>query len=47
MTKKAQVVLVHGAWADGTCWGRVILLLQATGITATTPAYGGLRSRSR
>jgi pimeloyl-ACP methyl ester carboxylesterase len=35
MTKKAQVMLVHGAWADGSCWGKVILLLQAKGITVT------------
>lgn len=26
------VVLVHGAWADGSSWGRVIPLLQAKGI---------------
>jgi pimeloyl-ACP methyl ester carboxylesterase len=26
-----NVVLVHGAWADGSCWSKVILLLQAKG----------------
>ena len=26
-----NVVLVHGAWADGSCWSRVIPLLQAKG----------------
>jgi len=26
-----NVVLVHGAWADGSCWSRVIALLQAKG----------------
>jgi pimeloyl-ACP methyl ester carboxylesterase len=26
------VVLAHGAWADGSCWSRVIAALQATGI---------------
>jgi pimeloyl-ACP methyl ester carboxylesterase len=35
MAKKAQVMLIHGAWADGSCWGKVILLLQAKGITVT------------
>src|SRR5580692_9294204 len=35
MTKRAQVTLVHGAWADGSCWSKVILLLQAQGITVT------------
>jgi pimeloyl-ACP methyl ester carboxylesterase len=28
-------MLIHGAWADGSCWGKVILLLQAKGITVT------------
>lgn len=28
------VVLVHGAWADGSSWGRVITSLQKAGITA-------------
>ncbi|MGA7289848.1 MAG: alpha/beta hydrolase, partial [Terriglobales bacterium] len=23
-----NIVLVHGAWADGSCWSRVIALLQ-------------------
>jgi pimeloyl-ACP methyl ester carboxylesterase len=35
MTKQAQVMLIHGAWADGSCWSKVILLLQAKGITVT------------
>jgi pimeloyl-ACP methyl ester carboxylesterase len=26
-----NIVLVHGAWADGSCWSRVIGLLQAKG----------------
>lgn len=26
-----NVVLVHGAWADGSCWSTVIALLQAKG----------------
>jgi pimeloyl-ACP methyl ester carboxylesterase len=26
-----NIVLVHGAWADGSCWAKVITLLQAKG----------------
>jgi hypothetical protein len=26
-----NVVLVHGAWADGSSWSKVIPLLQAAG----------------
>jgi pimeloyl-ACP methyl ester carboxylesterase len=26
-----NVVMVHGAWADGSCWSKVIALLQAKG----------------
>jgi len=26
-----NIVLVHGAWADGSCWSKVIPLLQAKG----------------
>jgi pimeloyl-ACP methyl ester carboxylesterase len=35
MTKKANVLLVHGAWADGSCWSKVILALQSNGIVVT------------
>lgn len=35
MDKKANIMLVHGAWADGSCWSKVILLLQAKGHTVT------------
>jgi pimeloyl-ACP methyl ester carboxylesterase len=35
MPKKVNVMLIHGAWADGSCWSKVILLLQAKGITVT------------
>src|SRR4051794_25862841 len=30
-----QVVLVHGAYADGSCWSDVIGRLQAAGLRAT------------
>jgi pimeloyl-ACP methyl ester carboxylesterase len=32
---KATVVLVHGAWADGSSWGRVIEKLQQDGTSVT------------
>jgi pimeloyl-ACP methyl ester carboxylesterase len=31
-TQKGTVVLVHGAWADGSCWQNVILPLQRLGL---------------
>ncbi|MBB5326532.1 alpha/beta fold hydrolase [Tunturiibacter gelidoferens] len=31
----ATVVLVHGAWADGSCWQNVILPLKRHGLTIT------------
>lgn len=30
-----NVVLVHGAWADGSSWGEVIPRLQAAGLHVT------------
>src|SRR3979411_2398611 len=30
-----NVVLVHGAWADGSSWAEVIPLLQASGLNVT------------
>ena len=30
----ATVVLVHGAWADGSSWGKVIMALAASGVKA-------------
>ena len=30
-----NVVLVHGAWADGSSWGKVIPILQAAGLHVT------------
>lgn len=30
--KKSTVVLVHGAWADGSCWRNVILPLRSHGL---------------
>ena len=39
MSKKPNVVLVHGAWADGSCWSGVIQALQAEGLTVTAPQF--------
>lgn len=33
---RRSVVLVHGAYADGSCWAEVIPRLQAAGITVTS-----------
>ena len=30
-----SIVLVHGAWADGSCWSEVIENLQADGYKVT------------
>src|SRR6202041_3513372 len=30
-----NIVLVHGAWADGSCWTKVIPLLEAKGLHVT------------
>ncbi len=33
--KNVNIMLVHGAWADGSCWSKVILLLKAKGFNVT------------
>ncbi len=35
MQKDVNIMLVHGAWADGSCWSKVILLLQSKGYKVT------------
>ncbi|UJA20336.1 alpha/beta hydrolase [Thermoleophilia bacterium SCSIO 60948] len=35
MTSSPSIVLVHGAWADGSCWSDVIARLQADGYDVT------------
>jgi pimeloyl-ACP methyl ester carboxylesterase len=35
VASKATVVLVHGAWADGSCWQNLILPLRKEGIAVT------------
>src|SRR5215467_263326 len=34
-----NIVLVHGAWADGSCWTGVIERLQAAGHHVTAPQF--------
>ena len=33
--QNATIVLVHGAWADGSCWEKIILPLQREGLKVT------------
>src|SRR5258705_11549312 len=35
MAKSSDVILVHGAWADGSSWAKVIPLLAARGHSVT------------
>jgi pimeloyl-ACP methyl ester carboxylesterase len=37
MADLPNIVLVHGAWADGSCWSGVIERLQADGYRVTAP----------
>jgi pimeloyl-ACP methyl ester carboxylesterase len=37
LSASPNVVLVHGAWADGSCWSDVIRRLQADGYKVTAP----------
>ena len=39
MSEKPSVVLVHGAWADGSSWSAVIESLQAAGFTVVAPQF--------
>jgi hypothetical protein len=34
---KPAIVLVHGAWADASCWNGVIVQLQAAGYAVYAP----------
>jgi pimeloyl-ACP methyl ester carboxylesterase len=36
---KPNIVLVHGAWADGSCWSDVIQRLQTDGYHVTAPQF--------
>src|SRR5258707_13072379 len=39
MSTRPNIVLVHGAWADGSCWSALIKRLQADGYTVTAPQF--------
>jgi pimeloyl-ACP methyl ester carboxylesterase len=39
MSPLPNIVLVHGAWADGSCWSGVIEGLQAEGYRVTAPQF--------
>ncbi|GAA4700335.1 alpha/beta hydrolase [Pseudonocardia yuanmonensis] len=36
---RPNIVLVHGAWADGSSWSAVVERLQAEGYTVTAPQF--------
>ncbi|NEE00439.1 alpha/beta fold hydrolase [Phytoactinopolyspora halotolerans] len=42
----SAVVLVHGAWHGGWCWGRLRPLLEAAGHRVYTPTLTGLSDRA-
>src|SRR3989442_7967776 len=39
MSEQPNIVLVHGAWADGSSWSAVIQALQAAGYNVTAPQF--------
>jgi pimeloyl-ACP methyl ester carboxylesterase len=39
LTEQPNVVLIHGAFADGSCWSGVIKDLQAKGYEVTAPQF--------
>ncbi len=39
MDTRPNIVLVHGAWADGSCWSGVIERLQGDGYHVTAPQF--------
>jgi pimeloyl-ACP methyl ester carboxylesterase len=39
VSARPNIVLVHGAWADGSCWSGVIERLQADGFDVTAPQF--------
>jgi hypothetical protein len=47
MSDLPNVVLVHGAWADGSSWSSVGQQLQAEGVSVTAPQFPETDHRSR
>jgi pimeloyl-ACP methyl ester carboxylesterase len=39
MTGRPNIILVHGAWADGSCWSGVIERLQEAGYSVRAPQF--------
>jgi len=39
MNMRPNIVLIHGAWAEGSCWSGVIERLQADGYHVTAPQF--------
>jgi pimeloyl-ACP methyl ester carboxylesterase len=39
MNGRPKIVLIHGAWADGSCWSSVIERLQADGLEVRAPQF--------
>jgi pimeloyl-ACP methyl ester carboxylesterase len=39
VNSRPNIILVHGAWADGSCWSGVIELLQADGFQVRAPQF--------
>jgi pimeloyl-ACP methyl ester carboxylesterase len=39
MSGRPNIVLVHGAWADGSCWAGVIERLQTAGFRVRAPQF--------
>lgn len=39
MNARPNIILIHGAWADGSCWSGVIERLQADGYHVTAPQF--------
>jgi pimeloyl-ACP methyl ester carboxylesterase len=39
MNGQPNILLVHGAWADGSCWSDVVAQLQARGYSVTAPQF--------
>ncbi len=39
MPEQPNIVLVHGAWADGSSWSGVIRILQKAGYNVTAPQF--------
>ena len=39
MNTRPNIILIHGAWAEGSCWSGVIERLQADGYHVTAPQF--------